>query len=358
MTEELRKVIEASNYIKSIIPSCSIAKPQVGIVCGSGLGNLSHVLENIKTISYATIPHFVTSTVVGHSGQYVFGKKNGVDVVCMKGRVHLYEGYTVSDTIRPIRVMALLGIKYLIVTNAAGGLNKCFNVGDFMIIKDHISFPSLCGENPLRGEHHNAFGERFVPMTNLYDKGLIKTLKQVSNSLGINGELKEGVYTMVSGPTYETVAEARLMKVLGTDAVGMSTVHEVTTAQQMGIKCLGISLITNKVQLDYNDDDNNNDHINGFVKDNNVNNSNSLRKENRKVNIEAVGHEEVIEMSKKRAAVFIKLVTGFIEELKHNLDDGAIGDNHLFRNANNIVLTNGIKKVNGHDINGKNIIHY
>lgn len=284
---EYEKLRESLQYIKSITDLA----PEIGIVCGSGLGDLVKIIDNQVQIPYSKIPHFPRSTVVGHQGELVFGKQNGVPLVCMRGRVHLYEGYENIECIRPIRLMAMLGIKIICVTNAAGNVNRNFKPGDFMIIKDHISLPSLCGDNPLRGPNDERFGERFPTMSNAYDVDLINDLRNVSVELGLEKCVKTGVYAMVGGPTYETIAEARLLKLIGADTIGMSTTHEVIAAHQMGVRCIGISLITNNIATDYNHS----------MKD------------------IAVEHGHVVDMGAKRSKDFIKLVLGFINSVKKEI---------------------------------------
>lgn len=276
---------EALRYVQSI----TNISPKIGIVCGSGLGGLVDIIENPISIPYAKIPHFPRSTVIGHSGELVFGMKDRVPVVCMRGRVHLYEGYDVVECIRPIRLMALLGIEILCVTNAAGNVNKNFRPGEFMIIKDHISFPSLAGENPLRGMHDPRFGDRFVTMSNAYDLDLISEIEDASVKVGLGHCVKKGVYAMVVGPTYETIAEAKALKMLGADTIGMSTVHEVIAAHQMGVRCVGISLITNDIMTDY-------DSMEDIVE-----------------------HEHVVDMGARKSKEFIELVLAFIKSVRREM---------------------------------------
>lgn len=276
---EYDKLCESLRLVKSLTDS----KPKIGIVCGSGLGDIVNMLKNTTTVPYTKIPHFPQSTVVGHSGEFVFGELDQVQLVCMRGRVHLYEGYDVVECIRPIRLMCMLGIEILCVTNAAGSVNKTYQPGDFMIIKDHISFPSLAGENPLRGPHDPRFGDRFVTMSNAYDPDLVEDFLDASEKIGLSRSIRKGVYAMVVGPTYETVAEARALKLLGADAMGMSTVHEIIAAHQMGVRCLGISLLTNYILTDYD----------------------SME--------EMVEHEIVVDMGAKKSQEMIKLIMAFIK---------------------------------------------
>jgi len=226
-------------------------RPKVAIICGSGLGGLADLLVDKTVLKYETIPHFPTSTVPGHAGQLVFGKLDGRECVCMQGRVHFYEGYDIHTVTYPVRVFSLLGVKTLIVTNAAGGLNDSYNVGDIMLIKDHINLPGFAGQTPLCGHNDERFGERFSCMSDAYDRELRDLAKQAAKEQGCGGFLQEGVYCMVAGPSYETIAEGRLLQKLGADSVGMSTVPEVVVARHCGLRVLGLSLVTNKVVVDY-----------------------------------------------------------------------------------------------------------
>lgn len=221
-------------------------RPLIGIVCGSGLGGLSQCLSNQETIQYKDIPQFPCSTVEGHVGELVFGDLDDLRVVCMRGRFHSYEGYAMHETALPIRVMYLLGIKYLLVTNAAGGLNPDFNVGDFMILNDHLNMPGLSGQHPLIGPNDARFGARFTPLSDCYDKKLQALARSVAEDLNLAHKTRNGVYCFVSGPTYETPTECRFLRLVGGDAVGMSTVPEVIVAAHCGLKVVGLSLITNK----------------------------------------------------------------------------------------------------------------
>ncbi|KAG7269214.1 hypothetical protein CRUP_011853 [Coryphaenoides rupestris] len=226
-------------------------RPKVAIVCGSGLGGLAKLLDNQNVFSYEDIPHFPQSTVEGHEGQLVFGTLQGRQCVCMQGRFHSYEGYDMYKVTFPMRVFFLLGVDTLIVTNAAGGLNDSFSVGDIMLIKDHINLPGFVGQNPLCGHNDDRFGKRFPCMSDAYDRDLMALARQVAEEQGCGAFLKQGVYCMLGGPNYETIAEANALKSLGADAVGMSTAPEVVVARHCGLRVLGISLITNKVVTDY-----------------------------------------------------------------------------------------------------------
>ncbi|XP_003439491.1 purine nucleoside phosphorylase 6 isoform X1 [Oreochromis niloticus] len=226
-------------------------RPKVAIICGSGLGGLADLLEEKTVFKYKDIPGFPTSTVQGHAGQLVFGKLKGCECVCMQGRFHFYEGYNIQTVTYPVRVFYLLGVTTLIVTNAAGGLNDTYSVGDIMLIKDHINMPGFAGQNPLCGHNDERFGVRFPCMSDAYDRDLRALTKRTAKELGYDNFLQEGVYCMLAGPTYETIAECKLLQRLGADAVGMSTVPEVVVARHCGLRVLGLSLITNKVVADY-----------------------------------------------------------------------------------------------------------
>lgn len=233
MFEKLEK---AASFIERKLDG----KPEIGLILGSGLGVLADEIENPVKIPYEEIPEFPVSTVEGHAGQLVLGSLSGKKVVAMQGRFHFYEGYSMDKVTFPVRVMKLLGVEKLIVTNAAGGVNEGFRAGDLMLITDHIN---NTGTNPLIGPNDERFGPRFPDMSEAYSKDLRAVAKEVAGKLAI--DLKEGVYVGNSGPTYETPAEVRLARVLGGDAVGMSTVPEVIVARHCGMKVLGISCITN-----------------------------------------------------------------------------------------------------------------
>ncbi len=230
-------VERASEFIKSKIQG----EYKIGIICGSGLSGLCNKVENPVFVNYADIPGFPVSTAPGHIGRFVFGTLSGKKVVCMQGRVHYYEGYSPESIITPIRVMKLLGVEKLIVTNAAGGINESFNVGDIMMITDHINFT---GVNPLVGKNDGNFGVRFPDMSFAYSPKLRETAKKSAEKIGLT--LREGVYIGCSGPSYETPAEIRAFRVLGADTVGMSTVMEVIAANHCNMEVLGFSLVANK----------------------------------------------------------------------------------------------------------------
>jgi len=231
----LSKINEAVAYIQKQYDQ----KPAVGIVLGSGLGSFTGEITAEKEIAYSAIPHFPVSTVEGHSGKLIFGELGGKKVVAMAGRFHYYEGYSPEEVVFPIRVMKYLGIETLLISNAAGGMNTGFKVGDLMLIKDHISFFQV---NPLLGKNIEEFGPRFPDMSEPYRKDLIEKAKAIAAANNI--PLKEGVYCGVTGPTFETRAEYKLLHVIGGDAVGMSTVQEVIAAVHMGLPVFAMSVIT------------------------------------------------------------------------------------------------------------------
>ncbi|GAV11074.1 purine-nucleoside phosphorylase [Paenibacillus sp. chi10] len=227
---------EAATYIQSKISDT----PEVGLILGSGLGVLADLVEQPVTIAYGDIPHFPVSTVEGHAGELLIGKIAGRTVAMMKGRFHMYEGYGPELTAFPVRVMKAIGVSKLLVTNAAGGINTSYKPGDLMIISDHLN---MTGRNPLIGANDSRLGVRFPDMSQAYSPQLRQKAKDVAASQGV--ELQEGVYVGFLGPNYETPAEIRMLRVLGGDAVGMSTVSEVIVAQHAGMEVLGISCISN-----------------------------------------------------------------------------------------------------------------
>lgn len=227
---------KAAAYIRTVTDF----QPETGIILGSGLGALAEQLDEPFFIDYADIPGFARSTAPGHKGRLVFGYLGGKPIVCMQGRFHYYEGYSLKDIVLPVRTLKLLGVSTLIVTNAAGGVNTQFQVGDLMLITDHINF---MGTNPLIGKNADDFGPRFNDMSKTYTPALREAAKRAAAVCGIS--LREGVYIACTGPSYETPAEIRAFRTLGADAVGMSTVPEVITAAHCSLRVLAISLITN-----------------------------------------------------------------------------------------------------------------
>lgn len=221
--------------------------PDIGIVCGSGLGGLAATLTDATTIKYSDIKGFPQPTVAGHAGELVFGLLNGKRVVCMKGRFHYYEGNDAATVGLPVRVMAALGIRILMVTNASGGVNPAYNVGDCMIIKDHICFLGLAGIHPLVGKNDDRFGPRFPPVgSSVFDKRLQQGLIKAGQEINFSHPMHTGVYAAVSGPSYETPHEIQMIRTVGGDAVGMSTAFEVLTAAHASLPVLGLACVTNR----------------------------------------------------------------------------------------------------------------
>ena len=230
----LRRIQETAAFLRSKMHT----SPETAIILGTGLGSLTNEITDKYEIHYEEIPNFPVSTVEGHSGKLIFGKLGNKEIMAMQGRFHFYEGYDMKEVTFPVRVMHELGIKTLFVSNAAGGMNPEFNIGDLMIITDHINhFP----EHPLRGKNI-PYGPRFPDMSEAYDKELIRQAKQIASEKGIS--VQQGVYIGTQGPTYETPAEYKMFRILGADAVGMSTVPEVIVANHCGIRVFGISVIT------------------------------------------------------------------------------------------------------------------
>lgn len=275
MAEEsiVLKVEDAVSYLKEKLPFA----PEIGLILGSGLGVMADTLEHATVIPYAEIPHFPVSTVEGHASELVAGEIAGRKVVVMKGRFHLYEGYDVKHVTFPIRVLRALGVHTMVVTNAAGGINTNFEPGNLMLIRDHINFMF---RNPLIGPNDEKLGVRFPDMSEAYTAKLREIAKEVAGEQGV--ELREGVYLGLLGPSYETPAEIRMMRTLGADAVGMSTVPEVIVARHAGMKVLGISCISNMAA--------------GILD-------------------QPLSHAEVMETAEKVKEQFIRLVKGIIPRL-------------------------------------------
>ena len=232
----MNKVLESSQYIQSKYK----VKPKIGIVLGSGLGVYIDQIQNKTIILYKDIPHFKRTTVEGHDGRLILGDVHGVPVAALQGRMHSYEGHPMEDIVHPVRTLAALGIEMLFVTNASGGINADFHPGDLVSIVDHIN---LSGRNPLVGPNIAELGPRFPDMGQAYDPDLTALLKQVAANHHVN--LKSGVYCSVLGPTYETPAEIRMLRTIGADLVGMSTVPEVIAANHLGLKVAGVACVTN-----------------------------------------------------------------------------------------------------------------
>ena len=230
------KIMAAADYIRQRVA----LRPEIGLVLGSGLGDYADTLENAVKIPYSQIPNFPVPSIPGHTGALVFGRKCGRDVVIMQGRIHYYEGLPQQQITLPIRVLAALGVKTVVLTNACGGVNLSFTPGDLMLITDHINFS---GSNPLMGPNFDTFGPRFPDMSDLYTASLRKAIREKAEEAGI--PVQEGVYAMYSGPNYETPAEIRMFRILGADTVGMSTVPEALVAGHCGMQVVGISCVTN-----------------------------------------------------------------------------------------------------------------
>lgn len=218
-------------------------RPTVGLILGSGLSGLAQQIEQPDSLDYAQVPHFPLSTVAGHAGRLVIGRLAGATVCAMQGRFHYYEGYDMQTVTLPMRVMQRMGIKTLILTNAAGGLNPAFHVGDIMLIEDHINFVGMAGVNPLRGPNLDEFGPRFPAVNRVYTQRLRQLTKDVAATQGLT--LQHGVYAVLAGPNFESPAEVRMLRNLGIDAVGMSTVPEALIAHHAGMEVLALSTITN-----------------------------------------------------------------------------------------------------------------
>ena len=245
MDTRLQRIHDAADYLKEQLGD---RKPQIGIVLGSGLGRLADEVRNPLTIPYKTIPGFPASTAIGHKGNFIVGELGGKEVIMMQGRIHYYEGYPMDMVTLPTRVMILIGIKYLFVSNAAGGVNYDYKIGDLMIIKDHIcQMP-----NPLIGPNLDEFGPRFPDMTRPYDLGLIAKAEEIAAELGV--KVHKGVYYGGTGPTYETPSEYKYIRIIGGDVTGMSTVPEVITARHSDIPVFGMSVVTNEAHDDYAED--------------------------------------------------------------------------------------------------------
>lgn len=235
MIEGMRAARDAFQFVSGKIQF----PPGIGVILGTGLGRLAQDIETVSEISYEEIPNFPVSTVESHAGKFIFGNLSGKKVVAMQGRFHYYEGYSMQEIALPVRVMKLLGVEALIISNACGGLNPLFRAGDIMLILDHIN---LLGVNPLIGPNDESVGPRFPDMYNCYDRDLAEVAINVALEERI--DLKRGVYAALSGPNLETAAEYRMLRILGADVVGMSTVPEVIAARHMAVKVLGLSVVT------------------------------------------------------------------------------------------------------------------
>ncbi|PZX05600.1 purine-nucleoside phosphorylase [Psychrobacillus insolitus] len=270
----IQDILEARDFIMSKTDH----RPVIGMILGSGLGTLADEIENPVKIPYSEIPHFAKSGAIGHANELVIGELNGKIVAAMKGRFHYYEGFTLDEVTFPVRVMKALGIVNVIITNACGAVNTNFNPGDLMLITDHIN---LVGINPLIGPNNDELGTRFPDLSQVYDKELRTIASKVANELNI--PLQHGVYAWWSGPTYETPAEIRMMRTLGADAAGMSTVPEAIVATHGNMKVLGISCLTNMAC--------------GILD-------------------QPLNHDEVIEVAGKVRVKFVALIKGILEEME------------------------------------------
>lgn len=269
----MNKINEASKYIQERINEV----PKIGMILGSGLGSLADEIENAIIIKYEDIPHFPVSTVAGHAGQLVIGEFEGKYVIAMQGRFHYYEGYTMQEVTFPVRVMKLLGVEKMIITNACGGMNSNLYPGALMFITDHINF---MGDNPLMGANLEEFGPRFPDMSEAYSKDLIKLGKKVADDLKM--DTKEGIYAAISGPYYFSKAELNMLRTLGGDTIGMSTIPETIVANHSGIEVLGISCVTDMAIPE---------------------------------SLEPLEHHLVVEVANKTRPLFINLVRGIIKEV-------------------------------------------
>ncbi len=241
---ELNQIDEAADVIRERIS----VQPRVGMILGSGLGSLAEAVEGAVILPYGEIPGWPVSTVEGHQGQLVIGALENQNVLIMQGRSHFYEGYSMAEIGFPVRVMQRLGIDIFIVTNAAGGINQSFKPGDVMLINDHLNLLGMAGESPLRGPNFDSIGPRFPDMGRAYDRELGDIARQAVEDQDF--QLQEGVYVCLAGPSFETPADLRFLQAIGVDAVGMSTVPEVTVARHGNMRVLGLSTISNKVNLD------------------------------------------------------------------------------------------------------------
>lgn len=289
----IAQIIEASDYVESMIanfyeetPGQNRFIPQVGMILGSGLGELAEHVDHSLIIDYANIPHFPHSTVEGHAGRFVIGTLEGRRVIIMQGRSHYYEGHSMKKVVFPVYVMKQLGVSSIIVTNAAGGMNKSFRAGDLMLIHDHIN---LTGDNPLIGPNDPALGVRFQDMSQAYDRDYGTLLKQLSKRNFSSGEadrqLREGVYCGITGPTYMTPRELTMLALMGGDAIGMSTVGEVIAARHAGLRVLGITCITDMAIGD---------------------------------ELEPLSHEQVMAVAEQTKPRFMSLVRAFLREMDNN----------------------------------------
>ncbi len=272
--------LEQIDKIVEVVRSRTTYRPRIGMILGSGLGALAAIVEQATIIPYEDLPNWPLSTVIGHQGHLVVGQLEGQEVAIMQGRVHYYEGYSMAQVTLPVRALQRLGIEILIVTNAAGAINPSFEPGDVMLIKDHLNLIGMAGPNPLRGPNMDELGPRFPDMSQAYDRTLGQLGRKVAEAENVL--LREGVYVGLAGPSFETPADLRFLRMVGVDAVGMSTVPEVIVARHGGTRVLGLSGISNKANLD------------GET---------------------VTSHEEVLEAGKKIVPKFTALIRGVLRRL-------------------------------------------
>ena len=273
-TEDILQLLEKS---KKYIQTRKNCNPKIAIIVGSGLSNIKESIKNSKVIEYNKIPYFKKTTVEGHKGELIFGQLNSTDVVLLNGRLHYYEGYSMQDISYPVRLMKYLGIETIIITCAVGAINTNYKVGDIVVIKDHINF---IFNNPLIGQHHKEFGERFTDLTNLYDSKLIQKIIKISKKNKIR--IHEGIYFAVSGPSYETPAEVSAFRKLGGDVVGMSLIAESIVAKQMNMNVLALTYVSNKASG---------------------------------VSTEKLSHKEVLTLGKKTSVSMEKIISNILKEV-------------------------------------------
>jgi len=307
---DFNSISESANYLLNRTKH----RPKIAIICGSGLGTLGDSLDaGEDAFSYSDIPHFPISTAPSHKSRLLFGKLSGVSVVLMQGRFHLYEGYSIQKMAFPVRVLKLIGVDYIIITNAAGGLNKeKLKIGDFMIVNDHINLPGFSGVNPLVGPNEKQFGPRFVDVSEMYDEDLIDIAFEAANEIGLQDNVNEGTLAMLGGPTFETPAELRMFKTCGVDAVGMSVVHEAITAHHCDIKVLAFSLITNLCKMERK-----NSRMNKINNNRNETNMNGhSNHEDKNVDLEA----EVLDAAESRKEHLRRFMTKIVAKI-HEIGD-------------------------------------
>jgi len=286
--------------------------PVIGIICGSGLGELAELVSVSLVLPYSSIPGFPVSTAPGHQGQLVFGILSGARVVLMQGRLHVYEGHPLWRCTMPVRILRMVGVTQLIVTNAVGGLNPAYKVGDIMLVKDHINMFGLAAESPLRGPNDESFGPRFFPINDLYSKRARSIARAAAEEVGISHTVHEGVLSISGGPNYESVGELKMFSMLGVDCIGMSSIPESLVAHHCGMTVLAFCLVTNQCCLDINS------HTSA-----------------------APDHQEVLDAAEMKKHDLKNFVTVLVEKLDNNRDDNGDGSNSLVEKTNG-TSTNGI----------------